>query len=972
MDRELIESIASQVIIFISEHGAKDSNQVFESEEIAAQVEFYLSNPMLKALKISEEVKSLIINKVLMQMSSSVGSKSIVLENPQVERWLDDARADIEWNYWKHYKDLLIRKGRDRGSLLETEKVIDEILDLSGDPKKYDAFKRKGLVMGNVQSGKTESYLGLINKAIDTGYKIIILLGGHQNGLRKQTQLRVDEGVIGTKTKGLGLDHNKRIGVGITRPKNYRVVSFTSSDRDFNSNALDVLDRVVLGDIDGPVVLTVKKWHTVLESLYKWLKKTNALDPEKNILLDFPLLFIDDEADYATPNSKAPERADIAQVTVSNQALSKDDEDDEEEEDKVTATNGNIRRILSLFRKSTYVAYTASPFANIFIHPDAAEEKFRDQVLNDDLYPSDFMIKLHRPDAYLGQDFFFNPNTVNDKENLSKDNEKPVVRISDHERLIPMDHSKNVEVGNLPPSLTEAIRAFFISCAVRSLRGEKKEHMTMMINVSRFNIIQEKVTTKVGLYVEKLKNHIDVCHNLPSIERDENPVFRDLKETYQERFDLPESFDEIVSQLKGTEKIKILQTNVTTGEGLNYEEYEENGLWTIVIGGLKLSRGLTLEGLNITYFARNSKGVDTLMQMCRWFGYKKGYENLCKVYLPQESISWYTHITEVVNDLYHQLKIMREAGKTPDEFGLKVRDHPGTLMITAANKRKNAFERNVYMDMWGQTIRRMRLDSSTEINSSNLEQTTQFIQSLMGDSSEQRIEEKSQSLLFDEVGHEKVVDYIKKLELKPDIHPDELLFSYIEKMMGSDMPKFKVCVFNNKEPGSTAWTNGDITPENGKIALKTFTFCGHHFNLRLRTLTKDGNGFKTASSNLGDPKDESYYLEPETTKKILDAYDNPSPFHFIKAQERDFPTLNIYLLSIGVKPSGDKVIKENRKISIPFEKVPSVVISISFPLLDNQKNETLESIKNQNKKTLESFVVTKRFIEQYQKELAGF
>jgi len=970
MDRKLIETIVSPLMTFIADISDKDPSKVFEAKEIADQVEYFLKNPALSELNISEEDKLLITNKVLMQMSTTVGSESVVLENPAVERWLDEAKAEIEWNYWKHYKDLLLRKGRDLGSLLETEKVIDEILDLSGDPRKHKAFKRKGLVMGNVQSGKTESYIGLINKAIDTGYKVIILLGGHQNGLRKQTQLRVDEGVIGTKTKDLGLESNKKIGVGITRPENLRVIPFTSSDRDFDSNALDVLYRVGIGDIDGPVVLTVKKWHTVLESLYKWLKRTHGLDPKNNKLLDFPLLFIDDEADYATPNSKAPSRESMQNKSPVD---FNDEDDDEDEEDKVTATNGNIRRILSLFNKSTYVAYTASPFANIFIHPDAADEKFRNMILKDDLYPSDFMIKLHRPDAYLGQDFFFNPNTANEKENSFNTKKNPVVSIYDHETLIPMNHSKEFSVGNLPPTLKESIRAFFITCAVRSVRGDQKEHMTMMINVSRLNLIQEKITDKVAIYVDKLKSHIDVCHSLPPHERDENPIFKELKNTYEKRFDLPESFEEIVSKLKVTQKIKILQANASTGEGLNYEDYEENGLWTIVIGGLKLSRGLTLEGLNITYFARNSKGVDTLMQMCRWFGYKRQYEDLCKVYLPQESIDWYTHITEVVNDLYHQLIIMKEAGRTPDDFGLKVRDHPGALMITAANKRKNAFERNVYMDMWGQTVRRMRINSNPQINSDNLIHTENFIQSLKDESINSRIDEKSKSLLFDDVSHEAVLNYINKLEFKPDTNPNELVHTYIQKMQDGGMPNFKVCVFNNKNQGNTDWANKEVGNSmilDGKEPLKTYNFLGQSFNLKLRTLKKNGDEFKSSHSNLGDPKDESIYLKNETTKKIIATHTNPGSFHFIKAQERDFPTLNIYLLSIGIKEDIDEL--HEGKIKIPFPDKPAVVYSISFPLLDNQKAETLSSIKKENKKTLEAYVVTKRHLDLIQKEMAGF
>ena len=949
MNDEQLDLLTSSIRMFI-EASYPNPEITPTEDDIEKKLNYYLENPDLQG-KITAPEKIQILNKLMMQMAVNVESKAVVLENPEVERWLDDERGKIKWNYWQAYKKLLLKKGRDRGSLIETEKVIDEVLDLSGNPKKHKAFKRKGLVMGNVQSGKTESYLGLINKEIDAGYKIIILLGGHQNGLRKHTQLRVNEGVIGKDNKEISSHQAEIIGVGKLRDQKHSIVPFTSSDKDFDNSAVEALHGIGLSHIDAPIILTVKKWHTVLNGLYAWLKRTNNLDPDKGILLEDALLFIDDEADYATPNVKAPDRS-LPPINIEP-----DSDDDENEPDMVTETNGNIRRILSLFRRSTYVAYTATPFANIFIHPDAVDEKFKDSILKDDLYPSDFMIKLHRPTAYIGQDFFFNP-AAEDEDLMNS-----VIEINDHENLVPMKHKKDFDVGDLPPSLREAIESFFINCAIRSHRNQASNHMTMMVNVSQFNLIQDKVTEKINLYVDRLKEHIDVCSNQPPSQRNKNPVIQTLKATFDKRYSVIESFDEIANELHKTIKVKVIQTNIQTGEGLNYDDYK-NGLWTIVIGGLKLSRGLTLEGLSVSYFARNSKGVDTLMQMCRWFGYHGAYADLCKVYLPKESISWYTHITGVVNELYHQLTIMKEAGKTPDDFGLKVRDHPGALMITAANKRKNAVLKNVYMDMWGQTIRRMRIHADSAINASNYKNTQLFVQSLL-ENNNFKTEERSGSLIFEDVSHEGVIEFTKQLQLMPDIYPDELMNSYIKKMIDSNMPKFKVCVFNNKEKGRTAWAN-DLGSTNSVKPLMEVNFCGHDFNLRLRTLEKDGAVYKNRSSVLSDPKDEGYYLDSKTTDEINKNFKNPSPFHFIKAKERDFPTLNIYLVSVGIKNKLDS------QIDIPFTNEPSVVYSISFPLLDNQKSETLDFIKSKNKETLQSFLVTRRFVDLYSSSIENY
>ena len=195
------------------------------------------------------------------------------------------------------------------------------------------------------------------------------------------------------------------------------------------------------------------------------------LDVEEGKKLDLPLLFIDDEADFASVNTAA-------------------------HRDDITATNRYIRQIINLFNRSTYVAYTATPFANIFIDPETTDEMY-----GDDLFPSDFMIRVPVPDNYLGQNFYF--------ENQDYEEIGPVVIIDDNEDLIPVRHNSMTMVGPLTPSIKDSIRAFIISCALRDYRGHEKNHKTMMINITHLNALQGQLAPMIEDYLKELKNSID-------------------------------------------------------------------------------------------------------------------------------------------------------------------------------------------------------------------------------------------------------------------------------------------------------------------------------------------------------------------------------------------------------------------------------------------------------------------------------
>ena len=269
----LVSEIASHLSILV-DTGRSVTTDLIESK-VDAIAEKYRSEAEL--LVPDEDVKRLKFT-IGNMFNVRVGEEAIALHNPDLPRWFANKKSEIDWPHWEAYNQLLESKARSRDVLKANEKVIDDILDYSGDPTTPGSWSRKGLVMGNVQSGKTQNYIGLINKAIDCGYKTIIVLGGHLNDLRRQTQERDDEGVLGRESRHLAEARSGvplPIGVGLLGQNN--VNTGTTTLGDFNKNFADKLGFKLSGE--DPVVFTIKKHTGVMERLYKWIKDYHYLDP---------------------------------------------------------------------------------------------------------------------------------------------------------------------------------------------------------------------------------------------------------------------------------------------------------------------------------------------------------------------------------------------------------------------------------------------------------------------------------------------------------------------------------------------------------------------------------------------------------------------------------------------------------------------------------------------------------------------
>ena len=517
--------------------------------------------------------------------------------------WLADRRASIEWKFSRRYQRFLKeRRGWALPTLQRSNDLTDRVLELIEDPNRPGRWDRRGMVVGEVQSGKTSNYIELICKAADAGYKFIVVLTGTTNSLRAQTQLRFDEGFLGWDTRlHLALDpKNKRVGVGtLVGEPPLRAISSTNGDErgDFSLRVANQFNVRLGGD---PVIMVVKKNGSVLRNLTRWARTLSPVGTGETIP-ETPMLVIDDEADFASVNTR-PSSPD-------------DDEDP-------TVINGRIRELLNAFEQSVYIGYTATPFANIFIYPDQVAGRH-----GKDLFPRDFLIDLPVPSNHVGPTKVFGlPKGPDDDGGPIP--ALPLVReVNDHHDQIPNVHRSNWTIGELPDSLTTAIKAFILACAARAARGQDGEHNSMLIHVTRYVDVQGQVADLVRFELRDLQNRIRYGDG-----DSPNPIIDQLRTMWREDFE-PSSravrglypdlmlgcaeitWEAVHSKLvESSQRIQVKVINGAAKDALDYWDHPE-GLSAIAIGGDKLSRGLTLEGLSVSYYLRASRMYDTLLQM---------------------------------------------------------------------------------------------------------------------------------------------------------------------------------------------------------------------------------------------------------------------------------------------------------------------------------------------------------------------
>jgi len=629
--------------------------------------------------------------------------------------WLNEKRAELDFakGFWGRYKEYLeIEKNFAPDVINKLDRLTDSILDNLFDPSLKITINKKGLVVGQVQSGKTANYTGLVCKAADSGFKLIIIMAGIHNNLRSQTQLRIDESFLGFDTQYTRAFDQRSIQIGVGDPYfGHSIVahSLTSSFEkgDFTQGAANALGLNF--NTSEPIVAVIKKNPHVLRRIYLWLAAQASEGNELGRLIqNKSLLLIDDEADNASINiSNDPERQ--------------------------SSINGWITKILNLFGKNAYVGYTATPFANIFIPLD-----------DQNLFPRNFIKNIPAPSNYIGPEKIFGFSPLAEDE--ASETVLPIVnRINDYTEFVPDKHKKGDQLpASLPESLKRAIRCFIITCTIRRLRGQTTVHNSMLIHVSRFQRWQDHIA-------ELVSNQF--IYNRRGIDQNDPAIINEFKRTFEEDDNGYKSYVSVSKQILDSElnaldsqiqihqwsdvlkhlndaasRIKVKSIHGGSGEALDYFDHK-NGLSVIAVGGNKLSRGLTLEGLSISYYLRASRMYDTLMQMGRWFGYRGGYVDLCRLFTSRELNEWFCHITQASEELKEEFDYMSDvAGSTPEQYALKVRTHPGVLQISATNKMRSAI--TVQISWAGKLVESYAFKKDVSVINNNLLNTQKFIGSL--------------------------------------------------------------------------------------------------------------------------------------------------------------------------------------------------------------------------------------------------
>lgn len=602
--------------------------------------------PAMKAM-----YPDLIVNQeeVVKKLADKYVSESLVTKrlgfkycDRKTKPWVAQAEERIhDWYYWDRYKRHLASQKKWAPKVIKSiERDTYQILDLLADPA-GDEFDRRGLVVASVQSGKTSNYTGLVCRAADAGYKVIVVMAGVHNLLRNQTQQRLEEGFTGFNLLGEG-EHAK-VGVGIL-DFDRRPVSCTSRKRDFDKKSAESYRGMFSKHSNEPLLFVVKKNSNSLGRLYEWM--------HDNCDVGDPLLLIDDEADNATINGKYKK---------------------ETRNDEVTRINGQIRNILDLFSRSAYVGYTATPFANVLIDPETNSEDF-----GRDVFPESFIYTLEDSSDYFGAKKVF--------DDYDSSHPKHFRGIYDIDLYLPPKHKSDTCVSALPPSLLEAMNVFFLANAIRLLRGDGGSHSTMMVNVSPYTTPQNSVADLIEDQLKECKDAIRSFAALPErLALSKSAYLQDVKATWDYEYSSCEFPWEQVQQAlpEAVRLVKVIRVNSGSQDALDYEDGVQK---VIAVGGYRLSRGLTLEGLVVSYYSRNAKAYDALMQMGRWFGYRFGYEDLCRVWMSEKAAGWYSFIADATDELISDLRDMRQVNSTPRDYGLKIQSCPSTLIVTARNK----------------------------------------------------------------------------------------------------------------------------------------------------------------------------------------------------------------------------------------------------------------------------------------------
>ncbi len=705
------------------------------------------------------------------QQSALASNQVTVLQDHPLspsENWFG-ATSTSPRSHWSLLKDVLAYKKHWTPEMLESlDAASSTVVSNLAMPFGATECVRKGLVLGYVQSGKTANFSAVIAKAVDAGYKLIIVLAGIHNNLRFQTE--------------------KRLFRELCEPDLASVTNLTEVDEngDFKKTQTVKAERAC-GKTDGFSLAVLKKNGTVLRNLNSWL---DGAKPET--LAKCPTLIIDDESDHASVNT------------------SKDDDDP-------TTINSLIRDIIRRFEHLTYVGYTATPFANVLI--DARTE--------DDIYPRDFMISLPKPPSYFGAEELFGSDAMGvrgAKKSL------PVIRaVSINEAAKFNSRRKASGFDDLGENLIEAVYSFILAGAIRIARGQHTDHITMLIHTSHLTDIQQKLFGLLRDFIEELKvqnryemdptlkDDLEQLYNRDFLPVSKSTVFRAAK-TFPFS-GVQKNIQHFISRLE----LVLDNSNSAQDERLSFDR--DSPLWGIVIGGNTLSRGLTIEGLTTSYYVRDAKGYDTLLQMGRWFGFRPDYVDVTRLFMPDVLQRKFFHLSTVEEEMRAEIRTMAENKERPIDVALRIRCHPN-MSVTSNLKARHAKDtiltfsgtklqarsitvqdKNILRDNLGAVLSLVRVMSESGIRSAR-----------------SRFKEFASSPLFRNVPSELILKFISSYSFSPSNvkFSGELLRQYISDAVKNDeLGSWSVAVMSNRDGIPLTLSNGETVYKVERSVLAT-------------------------------------------------------------------------------------------------------------------------------------------------------
>ena len=558
--------------------------------------------------------------------------------------------------HWPAVRDFLLKaKGWPKVAVDDIDEASNEVVSLLENPEE-EQFSCRGLVVGHVQSGKTANMTAVIAKALDAGYDTVIVLAGMTNKLRYQTQMRLSDDLVSRN------------------PLNWQVLTPNELDGDFRAPAyggfLSHRDKAQLAVIKKNVSPLGELKHAVKRTLLAALKRLR-------------ILVIDDECDQASVNTARGEL-------------------------DMTAINQHIRELLSTLPAVTYVGYTATPFANVLIDPYGADG----QEL-DDLYPRDFLCALPRPERYFGTESLFG-TVPSDPEDVRPEEEGfDMIRDVPIEEEALLQPRSREERDDFQPVMTDsletAILYFLACCAARRARGDGTQHMTMLVHTSAYVVAHERVAALIQGWVDD--NRIGIVDPASDL----GQRIRTIWNAEQNRLPAhitdasPVSVDQVFERLPSV--LDAIEFPIENGASSDRIDYTGPPRTYIVVGGSILARGLTLEGLMVSYFLRSTSQYDTLLQMGRWFGYRPNYEDLPRIWLPEELRLRFRALASVEEEVREEIEQYRLQDLTPMNIAVRIRAIPG-MAITAAGKMRAA--RRCAVSYWGTHRQTFRFDHDDE------------------------------------------------------------------------------------------------------------------------------------------------------------------------------------------------------------------------------------------------------------------